>query len=184
MASAGWALGRGRRRGPAGRGSSRSCLAGGGGGGGTRGREREGARRGREGGRSGEPGAAPPRAARHGPLPPPPPAPAASPAAPLPPPPDPRAPGRRRLRRRTRMDAASSCRPGACGPTGAAEPRPWSGVCDGLFVGVTGPRELVRGEEGASAPEAFSFYRARRPPSTGSSFQDPGACASPPSGGR
>lgn len=70
MASAGWALGRGRRRGPAGRGSSRSCLAGGRGGGGTRGREREGARRGREGGRSGEPGAAPPRAARHGPLPP------------------------------------------------------------------------------------------------------------------
>lgn len=70
----------------------------------------------------------------------------------------------RRLRRRTRVDAASRCRPGACGPTGAAEPRPWGGVCDGLFVGVTGPRELVRGEEGASAPEAFSFYRARRPP--------------------
>ena len=95
MASAGWALGRRRRRGPAGRGSSRSCLAGGRGGGGTSGREREGARRGREGGLSAEPGAAPPRAARHGPLPPaPPPAPAAPPAAPLPPPPDPRAPGR------------------------------------------------------------------------------------------
>ena len=56
---------------------------------------------------------------------------------------------------------------------------PWGGVCHGPFVGVTGPRELVRGEEGASAPEAFTFYRARRARSTGSSFQNPGACASP-----
>lgn len=143
MASAGGALGRGRRRGPAVAGARKLLRRL------PRRRhrrvEREGARRGSEGGRSAEPGAAPPRtwprpragrpAPQLGPPRLPGPAPSASPS---PRAAVPRGSGtafvdhkrflrasvQRRPRRKTRVDATSRCRPDACGPTGAAGPPP------------------------------------------------------------